>query len=119
MATVEQLLEQAERAKARAAIAKAEAQRLQAEAIKARAAAQRAKAEEATARAEAGRRMHEVFFGFARRHTEVAEPQRNRLIKALGMLGSKYDGEALSAARKVEQLRSGLDMTWDELIASG
>jgi hypothetical protein len=38
------------------------------------------------------------------------------LIKALGMLGSKHDGEVLLAARKAEELRKKLGATWDELI---
>lgn len=115
MATIEQLFERAERAKARAAIAKADAQRLKAEADKARAAAQKAKAEEAQQRANVNRRMYEVMWGVTNPQ-KIGGDQRNRLVKALGMLGSKFDGEALSAGRKADRLRESLGMTWDELV---
>ena len=52
---------------------------------------------------------------------QAREPRvsaRERLVKALGMLGSDHDGEALNAARCVEKCRRSLNMTWDELIVA-
>jgi hypothetical protein len=39
------------------------------------------------------------------------------LAKILGMLGSEHDGEALTAARRAEDQRRKLGMTWAELLA--
>ena len=41
---------------------------------------------------------------------------RQRLIRLLGMLGSSNQNERISAAVKVEDHRSKLKMSWDELI---
>jgi hypothetical protein len=43
---------------------------------------------------------------------------RERLVKALGMLGSTHDGEVLNAARMVERVRHSLNMTWEELLVT-
>lgn len=44
------------------------------------------------------------------------ERVRDRLIKALGMLGSKHEGERANAASAVESMRRSLGRGWDELI---
>jgi DNA-binding MarR family transcriptional regulator len=44
------------------------------------------------------------------------QPQRDMLVKILGMLGSDQDGEALSAARKAETLRVKLGLSWDAIV---
>jgi hypothetical protein len=113
--------EQAQRARAQAETAKAEAARAKAEAAKARADAARARSEDARARAEARRAAHDAFadiFGGGRERKVLHSGPRELLIKALGMLGSNQDGEVLNAARKAEELRRKLDMTWEELVIS-
>ena len=49
----------------------------------------------------------------------ISGDARDRLVKALGMLGSDHNGEILSAARVVESQRKTLGVTWDELIVAG
>jgi len=40
-----------------------------------------------------------------------------RLVKLLGMTGSDYDGEALAAIRKANDLLKAAGMTWGDIIA--
>lgn len=42
---------------------------------------------------------------------------RQRLAKALGMLGSAHDGEVVAAARAVEGMRRAAGLTWLEIIS--
>lgn len=46
------------------------------------------------------------------------DKERDTLVKTLGMLGSIHDNEALAAARKAEEIRKRLNLTWDDLIAT-
>jgi len=112
----------AETAKAEAAKAKADAKKSAADASKAKADARKAEADAAKARANARKanaksntsgffRLRENALG-----KDIDARTRDRLVKALGMLGSAFDGERLSAASAVEQYRRKLGLTWDELI---
>ena len=47
-----------------------------------------------------------------------SEHDRTTLVRVLGMLGSSNDHEVLVAARKAEEIRSRLGLTWDDLIAA-
>ena len=47
-----------------------------------------------------------------------SEHDRTTLVRVLGMLGSDYDPEVLVAARKAEEIRKRLGLTWDDLIAA-
>lgn len=40
----------------------------------------------------------------------------HKLAKLLGMIGSAHDGEALAAARKVQQFVSAKGATWSEVL---
>jgi hypothetical protein len=40
-----------------------------------------------------------------------------RLAKLLGMLGSTFDGEVVTAARQAEALRRKFGLTWGEILA--
>jgi hypothetical protein len=42
----------------------------------------------------------------------VANAERDKLIKALGMLGSVHEGEALNAARQTEHTQSNRRKSW-------
>jgi len=42
---------------------------------------------------------------------------RERLAKLLGMLGSTFDGEVVTAARQAEALRRKFGLTWGEILA--
>jgi hypothetical protein len=93
--------------------------RPKAEAAKAKAEAQRAKAEAAKAKAEASKAAASGSFrGAFRGNTarKIDRGARDRLVKALGMLGSDQAGERANAAYFVEKQRTQLAMTWDELI---
>ena len=52
-------------------------------------------------------------------HADIGESDRETLVRVLGMLGSNSDNEALTAARKAEEVRLRLQLTWDELIVAG
>ena len=41
---------------------------------------------------------------------------RERLAKLLGMIGSSFDAEALSAARRANELVHEASMTWREVL---
>jgi hypothetical protein len=43
---------------------------------------------------------------------------RVRLAKLLAMLGSAHDGEIAAAGRKVEALRRGAGLTWQQILAA-
>lgn len=47
-----------------------------------------------------------------------SEHDRTTLVRVLGMLGSRNDNEALVAARKGEEIRTRLGLTWDDLIVA-
>ena len=47
-----------------------------------------------------------------------SEHDRTTLVRVLGLLGSSNDHEVLVAARKAEEIRSRLGLTWDDLIAA-
>jgi hypothetical protein len=103
----------ADQAKAEAAKAKAEAAKARHKAdeerVKARAAREKIKAERA-------KRFREAFFGREPETLEINKADRDKLVKALGMLGSDHDGEVLNAARMVERLRRKLGTTWEILV---
>ena len=46
----------------------------------------------------------------------TAKLDRVRLVKVLGMLGSRHDGEVLSAARLAQYMLSQSETTWAELL---
>jgi hypothetical protein len=48
----------------------------------------------------------------------LSEQDRTTLVGVLGMLGSAYDPEVLVAARKAEDIRKRLGLTWDDLIVA-
>ncbi len=108
---------------AQAAAERARAETAEAEATRAKAEAQRAKAEAAKAKADAkkaweqakARSSFRTVFG-DKTKKEINSGSRERLVKALGMLGSDQAGERDAAACAAEKLRIKLDMTWDELI---
>jgi hypothetical protein len=54
----------------------------------------------------------------SRPHSSFSEHDRTTLVRVLGMLGSAHDNEALAAARKAEDIRQRLDLTWDDLIVA-
>ena len=110
---------------AQAAAARARAETAKAEAAKAKAEAQKAKVEAAKAKAEArkAREREKVaasgfFRGTFRGNTarKIERGARDRLVKALGTLGSDHAGERANAAYFVEKQRTQLGLTWDELI---
>jgi hypothetical protein len=110
---------QAAAARARAETAKAEAAKAKAEAQKAKADATKAKADARTAKAKAKAHAEDFFrgaFGDSKEKKEIHSGPRERLVKALGMLGSDHAGERANAAIAVEKQRAKLGMTWDELI---
>jgi hypothetical protein len=43
--------------------------------------------------------------------------QRTQLVKVLGMTGSAFDGEALSAARKAHRILTAAGLSWSDVIA--
>jgi hypothetical protein len=101
----------AETAKAEAAQAKADAQKAKAEAAKARTEARTARAKE---KANSYSFFQAAFNGTSNK--KIPNGARERLVKALGMLGSDHGGERANAARVVEKQRAQLGMTWDDLI---
>lgn len=46
----------------------------------------------------------------------TAKLDKKRLVKVLGMLGSRHDGEALNAARNAHAMLAHAKMTWAELL---
>lgn len=48
--------------------------------------------------------------------TSLDRETRERLAKLLGLLGSTFDGEALAAAKKAEEIRRSSGATWVELL---
>lgn len=46
----------------------------------------------------------------------TAKLDKKRLVKVLGMLGSRHDGEALNAARNAHAMLAQAGMTWAELL---
>jgi hypothetical protein len=107
---------QAAAARARAETAKAEAAKAKAQAQTAKAAAAKAKADARTARAKDRASFFRSAFGGSTAKKTIPSGARERLVKALGMLGSDQAGERANAARFVEKQRTQLGMTWDELI---
>lgn len=47
----------------------------------------------------------------------MADFNRERLVKILGMTGSEHDGEALAALRKAQQIMAEGKVTWAELLS--
>src|SRR4051794_33584521 len=45
-----------------------------------------------------------------------AEIDRLQLSRILGMLGSRFDGEVLAAARQAERLRRDAGLTWRDIV---
>jgi hypothetical protein len=72
----------------------------------------KAKAERRRAREQA----RQEFIARLFKKPEIHSSLRTLLVKALGMLGSEYDAEVLIAARKAEEMRKKLGLTWDDLI---
>ena len=48
--------------------------------------------------------------------TAFAAPDRDRLARLLGMLGSEFDGEVTSAARLADRLVRAAGLTWRDVI---
>jgi hypothetical protein len=95
--------------------AKAEAAKAKAEAARAKHAAAEARANARAAREK--RKAEEWPFCFGDQEAaKINSSDRDTLVKALGMLGSKHEGEILNAARAVERLRHKLNVIWDQLI---
>jgi hypothetical protein len=46
----------------------------------------------------------------------MSKLDRKRLVKVLGMLGSRHDGEALNAARTAHAMLSQANMSWNDLL---
>jgi hypothetical protein len=46
----------------------------------------------------------------------TAKLDKKRLVKVLGMLGSRHDGEALNAARNAHAMLAHAKMTWADLL---
>jgi hypothetical protein len=46
----------------------------------------------------------------------VADIDREKLARILGMMGSSHDGEALAAARQAEKIRSSAGLTWFDVL---
>jgi predicted AAA+ superfamily ATPase len=82
----------------------------------------RAASESARARAKANRNYERLEEEYSKLRKEALErlrkeqPERDVLVKILGMLGSEHDGEALAAARNAEKLRSKLGLGWDQIV---
>jgi len=103
-------------AEAEAARLRRELERLTAgeEVLRLRAQVERLKKELAKAKSDQMERIVAAALG---RHGGQLQPvARSRLVKALGMLGSAYDGERASAAETVERLRRATGLQWDDLI---
>ena len=47
----------------------------------------------------------------------MTEPERRRLARILGMLGSEHAGERASAALQAEAFRKRHNMTWEQMLA--
>lgn len=47
----------------------------------------------------------------------LAEADRDRLAKLLGLLGSAYDGEVANAGRLADRLVRSAGLTWPDIIA--
>jgi hypothetical protein len=47
----------------------------------------------------------------------LPEKDRTRLISLLGMMGSTYDNEVLSAAKAAQRLVKSSGLTWEEVMA--
>jgi hypothetical protein len=83
------------------------------------AAAKRKTREEAQARAEARERERQKERRAERESARKVDPEMNaltKIAKALGMMGSAHDAEALTAARQAERLRKELGTDWHKLI---
>jgi hypothetical protein len=104
----------ADQAKAEAAEARAEQARAKHAANEARA---KARAERERTKAEWAKSFRDTFNG-GDNTASIHSSDRNKMVKALGMLGSDHDGEILNAARMVERLRCKLNTTWDLLIVT-
>jgi hypothetical protein len=78
---------------------------------KARAEHDTAKASAAEARAKAAEAKHK-----AERRRGYQYEQRERLVKLLGKLGSEHEGERATAAKKADDLRTSLGLSWSNLI---
>ena len=82
--------------------------------------AQRKRAERERAREKArerkAKRDEEDYLKFSSIREMEPQPERDLLIKILGMLSSNHGGEVLSAARKAEELRAKLGLSWDQIV---
>jgi hypothetical protein len=79
----------------------------------------RAKADEAKAKAKKAseeRRKAEANAKMVGKKANISAEARERLVKFLGMIGSKHAGERDTAATMAEQLRQELNVSWDDLI---
>jgi colicin import membrane protein len=88
---------------------------------KASAAEARAKAAEAKHKAEQAKQEAEAERLRANRlraegAADISYEQRERLLKLLGMLGSNHEGERATAAKKADDFRETLDLSWSNLI---
>jgi hypothetical protein len=95
--------------------------RAEADTAKARAAETRAKAAEAEHKAEQAKQEAEAERLRASRFraegaADISYEQRARLVKFLGMLGSEREGERATAAKKADDLRKSLGLSWSSLI---
>jgi len=88
---------------------------------KASAAEARAKASEAKRKAEQAKQETEAERLrtnrlMAKGTGDISYQDRELLLKLLGMLGSKYEGERANAAKKADDFRKSLGLTWASLI---
>jgi transcriptional regulator with XRE-family HTH domain len=81
---------------------------------RAKAAEARHKAEQAKQEAEAERLRASRLR--AKGAADISYEQRARLVKLLGMLGSESEGERATAAKKADDFRESLGLTWSNLI---
>jgi hypothetical protein len=58
------------------------------------------------------------FHDAAPKPAALPERKASTLVKLLGMLGSRFDAEALAAGRKAHQLVRSLGLTWAQIIGT-
>lgn len=51
--------------------------------------------------------------------TALTDPDRTRLVRLLGMLGSAHDGERANAASLAHKMLQDRKLTWNDVIAHG
>lgn len=56
------------------------------------------------------------FADAAMRSSGIADADRQRLVRLLGMLGSAHEGERANAASLLERERQRLGLTWEDIM---